>query len=84
VVNGGVAYTGDREDDASLLDPPFAARVDLDEYTLVNLAISYELSRRVTVYGRVENALSEDYEDVYGFNTPGAGAFAGLRVSLDR
>jgi vitamin B12 transporter len=84
VVNGGVAYTGDREDDAFLLDPPFAARVDLDEYTLVNLAISYELSRRVTVYGRVENALSEDYEDVYGFNTPGAGAFAGLRVSLDR
>ena len=59
-------------------------RVTLASYTLVNAAVSYRVNRVLTIYGRVENALNEDYEDVYGFNTPGTGGFAGVRVSFDR
>ena len=40
------------------------------------------MTPEVTVYGRVENALDEDYEDVYGYNTPGVAGFVGVRVSL--
>jgi vitamin B12 transporter len=84
VVDAGASYAGERQDDAFLLDPPYVERVTLSDYTLVNLAASYAVTRQVTVYARIENALDEDYEDVYGFATPGAGAFAGVRMSLDR
>ncbi len=82
--NAGAYYTGAREDDSFLPDPPYVDRVALDAYTLVNLAASFAVTGTVTVYGRVENALDEDYQDVYGYNTPGAGGFVGVRVSLDR
>jgi vitamin B12 transporter len=82
VVNVGAAYTGERKDFAFLLDPPYIARVDLDDYTLVSLAASYAVTKQLTVYGRIDNALDTDYEDVYGFNTPGAGAFLGMRMTM--
>jgi vitamin B12 transporter len=84
VGNLGAYYTGQREDDAFLADAPFVERVTLDEYMLVNVAASYELTARLTAYGRIENLLDEDYQDVYGYNTPGRGAFVGLRANFGR
>ena len=81
-VDLGIAYTGDREDD---FFPPFpltAERVTLDGYTLVNLAASYQASPRVTVYARVQNAFDSEYEDVYGYNTPGVTGVIGVRLAL--
>lgn len=81
--NIGAAYTGRRKD--VFYPPPFfypATRVTLDSYVLLRLAASYEVAKGIEVYGRIENALDEDYEDVYGFNTPGLGAFAGVRLAL--
>jgi vitamin B12 transporter len=80
--SAGAYYTGEREDDSFLLDPPFVARVELDEYTLVNVAASFDLSDYLSIYGRVENALDEDYEDVFGYATPGIAAYAGVRVRM--
>lgn len=84
LVHGSVSYVGQRRDDAFLAAPPFVERVELGDYTLVAIALSYQASAALTLYGRIENALDEDYEDVYGFNTPGAGAFAGVRVKFPR
>lgn len=82
-LNLGIAYTGDRED--VYFDGSFTPhRVELDNYTLVTVAASYDITRQISVYGRVENALDSDYEDVYGFNTPGAAAYLGLRLAMDR
>jgi vitamin B12 transporter len=50
----------------------------------VDLAASVRLLPQLTAYGRVENLLDADYEDVFGFNTPGLGAYAGLRVDFGR
>ncbi len=81
--NLGLSYTGQRED--IYYDGSFTPhRVGLGDYTLVTLAASYDITRRVSLYGRVENALDTDYEDVYGFNTPGAAAFIGLRLDMAR
>ncbi len=83
-VNLNAIYTGERRD---TFFPPFpepAQTLTLDDYTLVNFAASYALTPTVTVYGRVENLLDEDYEDVYGFNTPGRVAYLGVRMALDR
>jgi vitamin B12 transporter len=79
-INLNVSYNGSQYD---LFFPPFPQpfeRRKLDGYTLVNLTASYQVTDRVQVYGRIENLFDEQYEDVLGFNTPGIGAFVGVRL----
>lgn len=58
-------------------------RVTLDEYWLVTAAASYEIAPGMEVFGRVENLLDQDYEEVFGFNTAGLAAYAGLRFTFE-
>ncbi|MGH8579071.1 MAG: TonB-dependent receptor [Gammaproteobacteria bacterium] len=80
-INLTVEYTGEQIDNDFSTVP--ATRVTLDDYTLVNLTVSYALHEKARVFGRVENLLDEDYQDVFGFETPGIGGFLGLEVGLD-
>ena len=74
---------GDQDDTFFEVAPPFGTQtVDLDSYYLASVAASYRLTEQASVYARVENLLDEDYEDVYGYNTPGIGAYAGIRLSF--
>ena len=57
-------------------------RLDTDPYFLVNLAADYDLGRGVTVFARIDNAFDERYENPTGFQRPGFGMFAGLRVNF--
>lgn len=59
------------------------AATDLKGYVLLNVAASYKLHENVEIYGRIENALNQKYQEVFSFGTPGIGAFAGLRVRFD-
>ncbi len=54
----------------------------LDDYQLLELNASYEVLAGLQIYGRVENALDEDYEEVPTYNTSGAAGYAGLRYSF--
>jgi vitamin B12 transporter len=45
----------------------------------VNLSGSYTWGF-LTVFGRVENVLDEDYEEAGGFGTPGVSAFGGVKL----
>lgn len=79
-LNLNLAYNGAQYD---TFFPPFpdpAERVELSSYALVTLAGSLALSERLELVGRIENLLDEEYEDVYGFATPGAGAYIGIRT----
>lgn len=78
-INLNLTYNGTQQDQ---FFPPFpnpSEIVDLDNYTLVNLAGHWEMTPRLTLTGRVENLLDEDYEEVFGFRAPGTGAFVGLQ-----
>ncbi len=80
-VNLNISYNGSQDD---ILFPPFPQspeRISLDAYTLVSFAASYQLTPTVQLVGRIENLLDESYEDVVGFNTPGVGAYIGVRVA---
>ena len=35
------------------------------------------------LFGRVENILDEDYQEVFGFATPGVAAYAGVRFTYE-
>ena len=54
----------------------------LDDYQVLELTASYQLFEGLQLYGRLENALDEDYEEVPTYNTSGAAGYAGLRYSF--
>lgn len=58
-------------------------RVALDEYWLVTAAASYQVAPGVELYGRVENLLDQDYEEVFGYNSAGVAAYAGVRFTYE-
>jgi vitamin B12 transporter len=60
-----------------------ATTVTLGEYLLLNASVSYRLQPNLEIYGRVENALNENYQEISGFNTPGIAAYTGVRITLD-
>jgi vitamin B12 transporter len=81
--NIAAIYNGTMPDtafDAFSFDP---STVDLRSYWLVNLAASYEVSPGVFAYGRVQNALDQNYQEVFGYETAGLAAYAGLRFSYE-
>lgn len=78
-INLGMIYNGDQKDWAFNSDWSRRA-VNLQDYVLVNLAASYRLNENAEVYGRVENLLDEDYQEVYSYGTPGRAGYAGIRL----
>jgi vitamin B12 transporter len=57
-------------------------RLETDPYFLVNLAADYDLGRGVTLFARIDNLFDERYENPTGFQRPGFGVFAGMRVEF--
>ena len=76
------SYGGTRND---IYFPPFpqpSETVTLSNYWLVDLAVHYRLTDSVTVFARGANLLDEDYEHVYGYQTPGRTGYVGVRTSF--
>ena len=57
--------------------------VMLDGFYLVNLAAAYSITRQIEFFGRIDNLLDEDYEEVPGYLATGIGVFAGIRGTLE-
>jgi vitamin B12 transporter len=67
-----------------IIDTNFATyqQVDLDDYALLNLSAAYQLSETAKLSARVENALDDQYETVFGFGTPGRAFYMSLTSSF--
>ncbi|MEM8816136.1 MAG: TonB-dependent receptor [Pseudomonadota bacterium] len=77
-------YGGTRTD---VFFPPLPAdqqTVTLSNYWLLDLAVSYRLSSTLQAFVRGANILDEDYEQVFGYRTPGRAAFVGIRADFGR
>ena len=81
-VNLEVAYVGKRHD--NYFDPLTYAttRVELGGYLLVNLAASYDITRWLQLFARIDNLFDREYEEAYGYGTPGISAYGGVKVSF--
>ena len=55
---------------------------DLDNYEVVDLTASFQLIEALEIYGRIENLLDEDYQEVPTYNTSKVAGYAGLRYSF--
>jgi vitamin B12 transporter len=82
-LNIAAAYNGEMKDTAFEAGPPFGSQiVSLDDYWLVTAAGSYQIEPGIELYARVENLLDQRYQEVFGYNTAGIAAYAGMRVSF--
>jgi vitamin B12 transporter len=57
--------------------------VDLASYWLANVAASYEVSPGVFAYGRVQDALDDHYQEVFGYQSAPLAVYAGLRITSE-
>jgi len=55
---------------------------DFDDYTLIDLRTSFQMSSSVNAYALLENADDEDYETALGFGTPGRAFYVGVTSSF--
>ena len=81
-INLDIQYNGSQQD-YLYLSPFFQReRTTLDAYTLVNLAGRYEFYPGIAVVARIDNLTNADYQEVFGYEAPGIGAYGGLQGSL--
>jgi vitamin B12 transporter len=77
-------YVGERYD--------ITARGDLDAYELVNMSGSFNVTKSIGLFGRIENLLDEDYaedgsynfskKETYYFGTPGKSFYGGIKATF--
>ena len=67
--------------------PPFPAPseiVSLESHWLLDLTASYDINQDTNIFVRANNLLDEDYEQVYGYRTPGRSAYVGVRLGFGK
>jgi vitamin B12 transporter len=57
-------------------------RLKMPDYVTVDLAASYRLTEKWTLFGRIENLTDTDYQSPDGFLRPRVAAYAGIKVNL--
>ena len=75
-------YGGTRHD---MFFPPWpnpSELVTLANYWLLDLTAQFQLTDSVRLFTRASNLLDTDYEQVYGYRTPGRAAYAGVQVNF--
>jgi vitamin B12 transporter len=68
-------HSGRSFDNASNTEP-------LESYTVVDLRAAFVFRDNLELYGRLENALDEEYETIARYGTPGRALFFGVRQSF--
>jgi vitamin B12 transporter len=72
-----IAAYGDRKDFG------FPENVTLDSYVLLNATVRYRATAALTLQGRLENALDENYTLAEGYRTEGRAYTIGVRYSFE-
>jgi vitamin B12 transporter len=57
-------------------------RLKMPDYATLDLAASYKLTEKWSLFGRIENATDTNYQSPDGFLRPGIGAYGGIKVNL--
>ena len=77
------AYVGDRGDTRFYGAPDYqSVPVTLGGYWMASVAGSLKGGHGVELTARIENALDQRYQDVFGYRMPGLTAYGGLRASF--
>lgn len=73
-INIGLLNNGDDLDTSSRL---------IKEYTLINLAGSFDVTKHVNLYAKIDNLTNQVYQSPIGFFSSGFAAYAGINLTLN-
>lgn len=76
------AYGGTRTDTFFPPWPNPPETVTLSNHWLLDLTVQFQVTDGVKAFARGNNLLGTDYEQVYGYRTPGRTAYAGVEVAF--
>jgi vitamin B12 transporter len=82
-LNLNINYSGTQQDVFFSPQTYVSELVELDAYTVVDLAAAWKLTPSLELTGRITNLFDEEYEEILGFVRPGQAVYAGLRGSFD-
>lgn len=74
-------YTGRREDLDFSTFP--SSRIKMADYVLVNFAAHYDLFSFLRLNARIENLFNKQYEEIYGYGTPGLSFYGGVSIKAE-
>jgi vitamin B12 transporter len=74
-----LVYNGEEADSVRLANPDGR----IESWTRIDVLASYMLSGAVEIYGRIENLADAEYQDVFGYGTPGLAGYGGVRLRFD-
>ncbi len=80
-LNIGAIYNGSQQDNEFAPNTP-TDRANLDEYTLLNTAVAFEVNDNLELFVRGENLLNEKYTEVYAYRTTGPAGYMGIRLEI--
>ena len=63
-----IRYTGSRPDETNTLPA----------YSVLDLKARYSVTKEIDLTARIDNALDEDYQTIYGYNQPRRAGYVGL------
>ena len=75
-------YGGSRNDLFFAPFPEPVQTVTLSNYWLVDLTIGFDVTDNFNLFVRGSNLLDEDYEQVFGYATPGVAGYIGARLNF--
>ena len=58
------------------------SRGTVDSWTRADLSASYQLSKNIEVFARIENLFDQDYQQIFGYGTPERSGYMGVRYQL--
>ena len=81
-LTAGVSFIGGRDD--AFFDPTTYAtvRTRLAKYSNWSFGAEYDLTDNLLLFGRIENAFNEQYEEVFGYGTPGPAGYFGVKATF--
>ena len=79
-----LSLTASLDHNGSQLDTDFGTfqNVTLDAFTLIGLNAAYDVDDHFTLTLRGDNLLDEEYQEVFGYASPGRAVYAGLKANF--
>jgi len=64
------------------IDERFGSPVRLDDFEVLDMTASYSVSDSIEVYGRLENAFDESYQEIIDYNSADRASYVGVRLNF--
>jgi len=57
-------------------------QIALENFGVLDLTASFQITEMLRVYGRIENMLDEEYKEILDYNTAGFAAYVGIKLKF--